>query len=448
MTTQIAHSLTLPIDGYLSLAYDGNRICVAATVPGRPWTMYRLDRNLAILRQIVGGTNPAGPPQLYAENDWRWCEQEDAADGCWPEMALRFDTTGHATIVDTGRRIRAGVLQWRDGHVLSVVGNGHVERDGVLLETGSEAGAASIAGEWTVIQNHANTKLYRTGPSSAVLDVPAQLFGNAQIAEDGTVVFSAYPDGKAKAWTVGGSVLDAEMPRHTPQNPNWAWRGPREYDGEFEMATYWLCSGHDGQGCAIGGDTDNGYLGLVGGSEPYARACPVDGSLYAVARWDSLAKCIRVDVLTLAQPFTDPDDPIDPPVDPPDPPPIDPPVDPPPTLPAPTLLISPNPAVGVAPFDLLAEAYDFTGPVTFRVRRAVNTGWTLIAEDVPPVDGRASHVYRFTEAGNHEVSAVCVDGEMVQTSAVYTVSVTAPPEPQKPAWLPIWLWRLLRGGGA
>jgi hypothetical protein len=455
MNATLLQSVTLPIDGYLSLGWDRDRLCAAASVAGRPWTFYELSAALGIQRRLAQaelvppGTrlNPSGQPQLFAPNDWRWCEMEDAADGRWPEWLLRFD--GETPVLEpTGRRIRAGVLQWRDGHVVSAVGAGHLEYDLQAVLLPAVQGKAGIAGDWLLSHDHGNTTLYRIPGPQLVLDpadgllrgpwqtkaLASYLFGQAQIAPNGEVVYSAYPAGEVRVWLPSGGELDGEMPRTVPQNPNHVFRE----DG----ATIWLCSGHDGQACAIGSDTDNGYLGLHGGSEPYARLCaiPSDGErLTAVARWDSVAKVIRVDTLSLDQTWTDPGEPVDPPV-PPDP------------IPAPepgplVLLVSTD--GGLAPLRVQASVYEATigRPVTFWRRKQPAVAWTLTIDQPSTADAAPTHVFLFEEPGTYDVQATQADRPKSNIRTVTVLPVPTPaPEPEPPkltAWQKLLLW--LRG---
>jgi hypothetical protein len=442
--TTLLRSVTLPIDGYLSLAWDRGKVCVAATIPGRPWTFYELSRDLTILRSFTGGVNPSGPPQLFAENDWRWAEMKDG--GQWDEWGLTFN--GDVLMEPTGRGVRGGKLQWRDSHVLSWEGAGHIERDGVVIVSGPDVGAACIAGEWTIWHNHANTRLTRRAPDGNIDTryVPAFLFGQAQIAEDGTVVYSEFPTGKVSVWTPNGTILDGEMPPWTEQNPNWAWAIDHGENVPIpeSVSVYWLCSGHNGRHSFIGSDSENGSLLLERPSEPFARACMIEDAECAIATWDSIAKVIRVDTLSLDQAFGDPVDPgvplppVDPPVPPMDPPkPVEPPK---PTLPDPVLLVSP--ASGVAPLEVLAVPYYLSedGPVTFAVRAAGETNWRVAAVAPVSIFNPPDHVYQFPSAGSYELMA---SGSGRQTN-IQPITVTAPPAP-KPNWLAILLALFRRG---
>ncbi len=401
-------SITLP-GAYPTLGVDGGLIYVGSGVSGSPWTLWTFDPQLNLLATETGGTNPAGAPQLlapgrlvYREQDWQANRVfERQADGSWKQ-------TGTAM---------PGLWQARDGHSMSVLA-GRIEYDGWQVDPFNGAnGAARIAGDWLVVQDHTNTRLARRAPDGtwSFHDVGDGVF-SSMVLSDGTVL--AQLAGGLLMWPVTGSARRADV-------AGWTAEGCGDTDAvDIATAHYDARTSRFFVFLRPGGQTACVTLERLH-QESWARMrrLPADPNLAVLVTWapPPFGAGIVIDLVDLTQPMFVPEAPALV-----APPPGDPPPDPEPQTRTPEprqkpeLLISP--IEGHAPLRVQATAHHFAhGPYEWRVRKRGERSWRVKAQtDVP------EYFYTFPAEGAFEVIARADRGGR-RTTNVRHVTVTSPP---------------------
>jgi hypothetical protein len=217
----VLKSLNLP-GAYPTLGVDGDRVYVGSGVAGSPWTLYALDRDLNLLSERQGGSNPAGGPQLLAPGRLVYWEQDVAA------YHRHESADGGASWRHAGDTM-PGNVQARDGHILSFAG-GAVEYDGERLDPfNGQNGAARIAGDWLVVQDHTNTRLARRAPGGTWRYRSfADGILSSMVCPDGTAL--AGVPGRVMTWTSGDDCLDASL-------ANWTDEGCGDASGPNHVVT-------------------------------------------------------------------------------------------------------------------------------------------------------------------------------------------------------------------